>query len=266
MQTQSVTEGIEAECMYEYGRCAPVQILGAAVARIGGGVAVSMRHDPTGYWSKSLGFPGPVTAGLIDEILDFYREQSNPHAVLQIAPDLLPADWDEICASRGIRAGSEWVKLAAAIEDLKPALGGPLQVGPVGQDAAAIASWAEVLLSAFGMQAPGLPEMMAATARHAHFQPYAVWSAGHIVAGGNLFIEGGVASLNAGATAPGFRGRGAQTALIHARIEAARAAGCRLVVSETWNPEPGTSNASLNNLRRAGLQPRYLRRNWIWSA
>jgi GNAT superfamily N-acetyltransferase len=263
MQTPSVTEAIEAEVMYEYGRCAPADTLGVGLARIGGGVAVSMRNDPTRYWSKALGFTAPVTADLVDEVLDFYRKEGNPHAVLQIAPDRLPADWDEICAARGIRAGSEWVKLAATIRDLPPAAGGPLRVAAVtGKDAG---QWAGVVMNAFGMTAAGLPEMLAATAEDPRFQPYAVWAGDSIVAGANLFIAGAVASLNAAATAPEFRGRGAQTALIHARIEAARAAGCRLVVAETGKPAPGEGNRSLNNMRRAGLQPYYPRRNWIWS-
>jgi GNAT superfamily N-acetyltransferase len=257
------TESIEAEVMYEYGRCAPADVLGAAVARIRGGVAVSMRNDPTRYWSKTLGYTEPVTADLIDEVLDFYRKADNPHAVLQIAPDALPADWDEICVAHGIRAGSEWVKLSAPIDDIPAADEGPLRVGPVALSEAG--EWAGVITTAFGMTAPGLAEMLAATVGHQRFRAYAVWAGEAIVAGANLFIADGVASLNAGATAPDFRGRGAQTALIHARIEGARAAGCRLVVSETGNPDPGESNSSLNNLRRAGLQPAYLRRNWIWS-
>ena len=263
MQTQSVTEAIEADVMYEYGRCAPADALGVGLARIGGGVVVSMRYDPTRYWSKALGFTGPVTADLIDEVLDFYRKQDNPHAVLQIAPDLLPPDWAEICAARGIRAGSEWVKLAATIRDLPPAADGPLKVGRVGAEDAE--EWAGVVTNAFGMTAAGLPRMLAATAGNPRFQSYAVWAGDSIVAGANLFIAGDVASLNAAATAPEFRGRGAQTALIHARIEAARVAGCRVVVGETGKPAPGESNRSLNNMRRAGLQPCYPRRNWIWS-
>jgi GNAT superfamily N-acetyltransferase len=257
------TESIEAQVMYEYGRCAPADVLGVTLARIGGGVAVSMRNDPTRYWSKTLGYTEPVTAALIDEVLDFYRKADNPHAVLQIAPDAQPADWDEISAARGIRAGSEWVKLSAPIDDIPVADEGPLRVGPVALSEAG--EWAAVVTTAFGMTAPGLAEMLAATVGHRLFRAYAVWAGDAIVAGANLFIADGVASLNAGATAPDFRGRGAQTALIHARIEAARAAGCRLVVSETGNPEPGDSNSSLNNLRRAGLQPVYRRRNWIWS-
>ncbi|SCF16277.1 hypothetical protein GA0070612_4344 [Micromonospora chokoriensis] len=37
---------------------------------MGGGVVLSMRHDPTGYWSTALGFgvDEPVTAELIAQV------------------------------------------------------------------------------------------------------------------------------------------------------------------------------------------------------
>jgi GNAT superfamily N-acetyltransferase len=264
MQTRSVTEAIEADFMYEYGRCAPTDVLGVGLARIGGGAVVSMRNDPTRYWSKAVGFTAPVTADLVDEVLDFYRKEGNRHAALQIAPDALPAGWDEIAASRGLRPGGQVVKLAGHIPDIAPAAEGPLRVAPVTPGDAE--EWAAVIMNTFGMTAAGLPEMMVATVGHPRFIPYAVWSGTAIVAGANLFIAGDVASLNAGATAPDFRGKGAQTALIHARIEAARAAGCRVVVAEAGKPGAGENNPSLNNLRRAGLQPCYPRRNWLWSA
>jgi len=49
-----------------------------------------------------------------------------------------------------------------------------------------------------------------------------------------------------------------------ARGKHAVAAGCRWLVAETGEPAEGAVNPSLNNLVRAGLQPRYARRNWVW--
>ena len=62
--------------------------LGIATLRISGGVALSMRHDVTGYWSKALGFgfEEPVTEELIGRVLAFYRAERTPGAVIQIAP------------------------------------------------------------------------------------------------------------------------------------------------------------------------------------
>ena len=85
-----------------------------------------------------------------------------------------------------------------------------------------------------------------------------------MVAAADLYVHDDVASLNATATLPTDRNRGAQTALIAARIGKATEDGCRWLVAETVVPEGGTSSSSLNNLKRAGLQPRYARQNWVW--
>jgi GNAT superfamily N-acetyltransferase len=53
-------------------------------------------------------------------------------------------------------------------------------------------------------------------------------------------------------TLPEFRGRGSQAALIHARIGAAAAAGCDLVVATAAFP-----SSSHRNLERCGLRTAY---------
>jgi GNAT superfamily N-acetyltransferase len=81
--------------------------------------------------------------------------------------------------------------------------------------------------------------------------------------GGNVFVDGEVAELS-GATEPAFRGRGAQTALIAVRIDAARKAGARWVATEAGHPAPGQDGTSLNNMLRADLRVLYVRQNWVW--
>ncbi|MEU5906651.1 GNAT family N-acetyltransferase [Micromonospora sp. NPDC047467] len=265
---RALAELAEAEFMFRYESGASPEVrdaLGLAAVRMGGGVVLSMRHDPTGYWSKALGFgvDAPVDADLIGRVCDFYRTQGNPAAVIQIAPDRLPADWDDICARENITGGSTWVKLAAEIETLRPGRT-DLRVGPV--PAELVDQWASVVLRCFGMPEEHLGPMVAAGVRDPGFQPYAAWDGDEMVAAANLFVHGAVGSLNTGATLPSHRGRGAQSALLTARAAAAARAGCRWVVSETGRPDPGSSNPSLNNMLRVGLTPLYERRNWVWRA
>jgi hypothetical protein len=107
--------------------------------------------------------------------------------------------------------------------------------------------------------------MAAAYVENPDFTPFAAWDGDAIVAGANVFVRGPVASLNTSSTLPGHRGLGAQSALIAARIEAAREAGCDWVIAETGRAQPGTVNPSLANLERAGLRPLYARQNWRWT-
>jgi hypothetical protein len=262
----ALAEGAEAEFMYQYVNSAPPAVkhqLGIASTRIGGGVALSMRHDATGYWSKALGFgfDEPVTEDLVGRIVEFYTREGSPGAVIQIAPSALPSNWEELRARHGIALDSAWIKLSCPIEDFRPGRS-DLRVGRVHPDAAA--EWASVTLRGFGMPQEGFADMLAASAANPGFRPFAAWDGTEMVATANLFVRGEVASLNTGATLPGHQNRGAHSALLAARVKEATDAGCRTLVAETGKPADGAVNPSLNNMLRAGLQPLYARQNWVW--
>jgi hypothetical protein len=267
-QVSGLAEAAEAEFMYQYESMASSTtktILGIATARIGGGVALSMRNDVTSYWSKALGFgvTEPVTGELIDRLIDFYRSERSPGAVIQIAPAALPAEWPDICLRHNIRADSQWIKLACPIDEFRPGQNTGMRVAPVGP--ADVGQWASTTLRAFGMPEDGLAAMLAESVAHPGFRPFAAWDGDEIVATANLFINGEVASLNSAATLPTHQNRGAQSALIAARAKEAANSSCRWLCAETGKPTPSEANPSLNNLLHAGLQPLYNRQNWTWT-
>ncbi|WP_306212946.1 GNAT family N-acetyltransferase [Actinoplanes sp. RD1] len=237
--------------------------LGITVRRIGGGVALAMRHDPTGYWSKALGFgvTEPVTDELVGAVVEFYREHGNDRAAIQIAPSLRPANWDEITRRYGLRQGNSVVKHAARPAEVGTAPT-DLRVGPV--PAGQAVAWAELVLTCFGMPLGPLTEMLTASFGSPEFHPFGAWAGARLVGAANLFVRDGVASLNTGATHPDFRGRGAQSALIAARAAKAAELGCEWIISETGLPADGTKNPSTDNMLRLGLRDLYHRDNWIW--
>ena len=77
---------------------------------------------------------------------------------------------------------------------------------------------------------------------------------GEIAGGGNMRLHQGVAQLCGAATRPRFRRRGLQTAMLHARLRQALAAGCDIAVVTT---EPGSK--SQQNVQRAGFALLYTR-------
>jgi GNAT superfamily N-acetyltransferase len=263
-------EAAEAGFMHDYVAGAPAAN-GAATARIGGGVVLAVRHDSAGYWNKALGFTEPVTGELVDEILGFYRAHGVGEAILQLRTETLPADWPEICATRGIGdSGRRMVKLVRRIDTAAYAVPNNLDVAPVTE--ADAREWGAVVLDAFGFPLEGQIEMLTATVSGDRWRPYAVRASDpgtdhrRVVAGGNLYVDGETASLNTGATSAAFRRRGAQSALIAARVAAAREAGCRWAVAETAWLDETPRHSSLNNYRRAGFEPCYIRPNWRWTA
>jgi GNAT superfamily N-acetyltransferase len=80
---------------------------------------------------------------------------------------------------------------------------------------------------------------------------------GRAVAAGALSLEGGIGYLASASTLPEFRGRGLQTALIRARIDAAASAGCELASSQA-----AFGSGSQRNLERAGLRIGYTKTIW----
>lgn len=261
-------EHIEAEWFFDWldGTPEPARdVLAATAIRLaGGGIATSMANDPVQYWSKALGFQRPIDRDAIAEIVDFYRAARTPSATIQIAPDLLPDDWDEICASFGLTPGSSWVKLSgssAAASD-SPLAATSLRVGAVADGD--LEEWADVVFRGFGMPPEHLASMAVASARRGAIEPFAAWIDDRLVAGASLAIVDGVAALLGAATLPEFRGLGAQSALIAVRAQAAREAGIDELFAETGRPSVDGANASLNNLVRAGLVPIYDRVNWEW--
>ena len=260
-------ERSEAEALYDFEDAtspAGQEALGMTRARIGGGVVLSMREDGSGFWSKALGFDAPVTADLIEEVCTFYREAGTPRAVLQLAPSVLPPDWDEICAKWGLTSRSSWVKLAAEVDTvLAQTIETSLRVGPL--PATDGPEWTSVMLRTFGM-AEALTPMVLGSIDRAGWHPHAAWLGDEIVSTGSVFVHGEVGQCFAGATKPEARGRGGQSALLQARAKAAKAAGCRWVVAETGAEQPGEHNSSLHNMLRLGFEVLYERRNWVWTA
>ena len=91
---------------------------------------------------------------------------------------------------------------------------------------------------------------------------FVAWAGDEPAGSGAVYIEGASAWIGAGSTRPAFRRRGAQTALLAARIEAARSAGVTRIVTETGARVEGKPDQSYRNILRAGFHEAYLRANW----
>jgi GNAT superfamily N-acetyltransferase len=256
------SETAEAEWMYLYGKVAPAA-LGTTVARLHGGVILHMRFDPIDYWSQALGFTESVTADLLDDIIEHYRREGARTATLHFSPDILPPDFSELAAERGLVETWKKAKLGAEAANVKTT-STDLSIAPVTK--ADAAEFGQTVLTGFGAPGTPLSDMIAAIVGAPHCHPFAAWDGDTIVAGGVLLVHGDVGALHSGSTLPGYRGRGAQSALISARAEAARKAGCRWVVAETGLSTPEQPNSSYNNMRRAGFDELYQRVVWRWTA
>ncbi|MBN6038440.1 GNAT family N-acetyltransferase [Amycolatopsis sp. 195334CR] len=267
-----VAELTEIKAYIDFATSAPATVqeaLGLGVSRTGPAQALAVREDPSYFFNRAGGFGTgrPITADDLIPLCDFYREHGVAQGSLMIAPPLLPPDWAGTAAELGLTEGSRFVKLGRDLDTADagiPALPADWRIGVV--EAWQAHEWATVMQTTFGFTAPDLIEMAASFVGKENWRQYAVWDADRIVAVGSVFFHGECAHMFAGATHPDARGRGAQSALIAARLRAAAAEGCRWIVAETGAEGPGEHNPSLHNLLRAGFEPMYDRANWQWHA
>jgi len=91
---------------------------------------------------------------------------------------------------------------------------------------------------------------------------FVAWAGDEPAGAGALHLDGEAAWLGVGATRPQFRRRGAQAAVLAARIDAARAAGATMLATETGERVPDQPSTSYRNILRAGFREAYVRANW----
>jgi len=266
MELTERLERAEGEMIWTLTQSPPdvVTALGISGQRIGDGVAVVVSNDSVDFWSRAhgFGFDRPIDSGLIGEVLEVARAGQAGVMNFHLAPEVLPANWAEICAEHGLVAGATWVK---AVREAGPvdAVRTDLRIGVIEPDEAS--TWAAVQLEVFG-----IPQdqngLITAFAHAPGVTAYGAWDGDKLVATGGLVVAGEVGECVSGTTLPEYRGRGAQSAILARRAEDAFAAGCRWVASETGKPGPGEHNSSLANMERVGFKVAYDRTIYRWEA
>jgi GNAT superfamily N-acetyltransferase len=129
-------------------------------------------------------------------------------------------------------------------------------VGPERAD-----DFATVVAGGFGMPDWAKP-LAANVVGRPGWSCYVAYDADAPAGAGTLYVHEGVGWLGLGATLPQFRGRGAQSALLAARIEGARRQGCREITTETGELEDDRPSNSYRNIVRAGFREAGARANF----
>jgi GNAT superfamily N-acetyltransferase len=192
--------------------------------------------------------------------------------MIQVLPHVEPEGFAETAGRHGIIRLRGWAKHLGSTDRENRARSG-LRIVRIGADAPAgeggessrVDAWAEILVQNFGFPDPFLAWVRALRTRE-RWHLYLALDGDTPVATGALFLSesdaGPIGQLTFGSTLPEYRGRGAQSALVARRVEDARDAGARWVVSETDEELPDRPNPSTRNLVRLGLPVAYVRANW----
>ena len=231
---------------------------GFAVTEIAGAVCGAARSLPRSReFNRVMGCGLHADAG--DEELDeIERWYAGSPFVVALSPEARPDGIAERLATRGFVRDYPWVKF---IRTPDPDVTAPtdLRVEAVGDDRAA--DFASVVVASFEMP-PFLERVLAVLPGRPGWSCWVAYGGGTACGAGALFVSGDSAWCGFGATLPEARGRGAQSAILAARIRAAAEAGCRTITTETGARVEGRPARSYRNLLRAGFEEVYERPNW----
>jgi len=203
-----------------------------------------------------LGVNGPATEAQLDAAIE---AMAGLRFYVTLSPSAEPSEIPKWLAARGFQPGWGWMQFQRGVDDL-PERDTALELVEIGREQAR--DFARVVRVAYGF----LPEADEAIGAAVGLDAWTFWVAyaGDEPAGAaGLFVDEGAGYFGYGATLPEHRGKGAQGALLAARIRRARELGCDAVYTETGELRSDLPSASYRNILRAGFEELYVVPNWL---
>jgi GNAT superfamily N-acetyltransferase len=232
-----------------------------AVEEIAGGFAVFAGADSPVTQAIGVGLHGEVSDFDLDRLQDFFSSRATA-AAAELCP-LVQMSLYERFAKRGfhlLEVSDVLFRRLKPMDSDAQALPSNIVVRRAAPDEAQL--WTKTVAAGFAEHNPvtqSILGVMAGFFPAAHC--FLALVDGSVAGGGAVSTRGGVCGLFGASTLPEFRGRGAQTALLQARIAWAAAQGCDVAVSIT---QPGS--ASHRNMERQGFRVAYTRTKLIRAA
>jgi len=239
-------ERVEAEAFASLAENAGLPLL-----RIVGAVCTAAPVAPTLPLLNRVSGIAAATDDELTEIDAFFRGHAIPHYVVATASPELAAR----LIARGFEQRLGWMKFRR--DPTTPLVSSTsLRIGDAtGDDVAAIVG------AVFG--APELAAMLAALPGRDGWHWLAAYDGEEPIACGALFAHDRAGWLGAAGTLPEHRGKGAQSAILAARIARARKLGVDVLATETGERSEDGPNTSYDNILRAGFTEAYLRPNLV---
>jgi GNAT superfamily N-acetyltransferase len=204
-----------------------------------------------------LGVFAPVTPRALDTIEKFFCDRGAP-VCHEVSPFAGVEALDLLCR-RNYRPVELSTVLYKKVEQPGRELASHIQIRIA--ESTEVEVWADVSARGWASEHPELVvflrELGSITSIARGYQPFLAELDGQPAAAGGLFIHEGVALFAGAATAPEFRRRGLQGALLQYRTSYALEQGCDLAMMVT---APGTE--SQRNAERKGFQVAYTRTKW----
>ncbi|NIW24793.1 MAG: GNAT family N-acetyltransferase [Gammaproteobacteria bacterium] len=262
-ELHAVSERIQREVLVSMFDACPSdarEALGLRLDSIADVVVSSAEHEPSILLNRAqgLGSHEPVTPQTIEAVVDRYRRYGTRRFFFHVHPGVLPADGEQWLIDAGLIKARGWMQFLRSATS-PPAARTDLTVKRVGRDHAD--AFAAIVCDAFDLAAPSQPYIAAIT-EDERWHCYMSFDGDTPAGTGAVLTLDNAAYLTFGATAPAFRRRGSQGALMAARIQAAIDHGCEHIFTETGEAVEGEEQVSYRNIERCGFAPQFLCENW----
>ncbi|MFL6215732.1 MAG: GNAT family N-acetyltransferase [Blastocatellia bacterium] len=228
---------------------------GATAESFAGGWAIFAGVDSPVTQAFALGLDGTVAEDEVARMEEFFRQRGAATTV-ELCPYADPSIV-EVFRKRGYSLIEFSNVLTRRLTHEDAAMVGDGEVRVRHPESHEARVWAETVARGFfpeGDLPPGMIDLFITSLNSATGTFFLAEVAGEIIGGGVLTMHDGVASCGGASTLPAFRGRGAQTALLRARLRYAAEHGCDLAMVTTL---PGTT--SQRNAERQGFRVVYTR-------
>jgi GNAT superfamily N-acetyltransferase len=237
-------ERAELEAFRDWVAAAP----DGAVESAQHGSALALRSDafPTRELNRIVGL---YDIAELDALAPFYSGSS---FCVSLDP---AAGLDDELLARGFAADYAWQKFARGLEPVEART--DLRVA----DAETPADFGQAFANGYGLPS-ALADFAAAVVGRTGWHCFVAYDGRTAVGAGALFESGDAGWLGAAASVPSHRGRGAQSAMLAARVERARERGLSVLITETGMPRDGRPGASYRNIVKSGFEPTYVRPNY----
>ncbi|HEV8388441.1 MAG TPA: GNAT family N-acetyltransferase [Dongiaceae bacterium] len=247
------------EDLYNACPAAVAAALGLAAERIDGALYLQARQIPMTQFNRMSGLGLRAMDKAVLAGLQRFREAGIAQAWFQVAPGPRQAEVEHQLQAAGLQLHARrWVKFWRPPEPA-PHVTTELEVVPVDQKAAG--AFADTVLAGFGMPPLLKPWLQALPGREG-WHCFLALADGEPTAGAAMYVADRIGWLGMGATRPEHRRKGAQSALLAARIAAGLTLGVDGFTTETGRPHPGEAGPSFANIQRAGFRIAYDRPNW----
>ena len=267
-----LADALERDAWLDLFDAAPANVremLGLSSSRMSGMGLLASTTIPINELNRAMavGVDRQPSERELDEAIAWLDGHAAVGWALQVADRVDGAETDALLTQRGLQVvGPGWAKFVQRLPAAASLVeGAALRTRPATAETGR--SFGRLVQAGFGLPDVTV-DWFAALVGRPGWQCFVASVNDQPAGGAAMFVAGNAAWGGMAATLPTFRGRGVQSTLIAARLEAAHRSGARLFTSETAYSatEDDTGLSSYRNQKRAGSTMLYVRPNWKRSA